>query len=288
MTGSAEKASAPSDAWTYALELSRPYFAAPAARELPIDFAVEATRIGGVVRAVHERAAGNGDDDSQEEPAMPEDLDAWVAVARTSVDSGLALLERQLSTAGFAAARVAEAQALVKRRTTYLTRIDALADSLGEDLGMLIRTRGDLSLNAVTRAANGDYSITGGLGEASNESGDAERRTSPLRDVASMLRSVGSASATLLAEVERTSDMATRELRAGRWEREVRAGFVEGYTVDADDDAPGILPEEPESVAAMIALFETEKAFADLSHALRERPASAWIPMRGIAKLLAW
>jgi predicted trehalose synthase len=90
-----------------------------------------------------------------------------------------------------------------------------------------------------------------------------------------------------LAGVEKTSNLATRELRAGRWERDIRSAFLEAYTAEVDDDAPGILPEDTASVSAMIALFETEKAFDDLTHELNDRAASVWIPMRGIAKLLA-
>jgi maltose alpha-D-glucosyltransferase/alpha-amylase len=34
-------------------------------------------------------------------------------------------------------------------------------------------------------------------------------------------------------------------------------------------------------------LFETEKAFYELAYELNNRPDWTWIPMRGIAKLLA-
>jgi maltose alpha-D-glucosyltransferase/alpha-amylase len=268
------------DAWTFALDLSRPYFAAPPARELPIEFAAQAKRLGKVVRDFHEAAAGDESDDSRQEPALPEDLDSWIAAARSTVDAALTSLERALSTASFAKTRVAEAQALVKRRAAYLARIDELADSLDEDIGMKIRVTGVLTLRSATRTPAGEFAVVDG-------DAPGDRRVSPLRDVASMLRSFGYASATLVAGVEKTSDLSTRELRAGRWERDVRAGFLDGYLAPVDEDAPGILPEEPESVAAMISLFETERAFSDLSNELDNRPSWAWIPMRGIAKLLA-
>jgi predicted trehalose synthase len=80
-------------------------------------------------------------------------------------------------------------------------------------------------------------------------------------------------------------DIATREIRAARWERDVRAAFVTGYLGQSDDDAPGILPEDDRHAKQLIALFETEKAFYELAYELNSRPAWAWIPMRGIAKL---
>ncbi|MEO7086140.1 MAG: hypothetical protein ABI442_11720 [Gemmatimonadaceae bacterium] len=283
MTGSAENTSDAIDAWTYALDLSRPYFTAPAAREPPIEFAVEAKRIGMVVRQHHETVPGDENpDEGGHEAALPDDLDAWVEHARAAVDSGLTLLERQLSTASFPQTRVAEAQALVRRRAAYLGRIDELADSLGDDLGVRIHARRNLALSDVSRSSTGTFAI---VAESENKA-PGDELASPLRDVASMLRSFSYASATLTASVEKTSDMPTRELRAARWERDVRANFLEGYLASPDDDAPGILPEEPESVSALIALFETDRAFFDLSNELTNRPSWAWIPMRGIAKLL--
>jgi maltose alpha-D-glucosyltransferase / alpha-amylase len=100
-----------------------------------------------------------------------------------------------------------------------------------------------------------------------------------------MLRSFAYAAATLAMSVEATIDLPTRELRSARWERDVRAAYLAGYLADGDDDAPGILPETSEHVRLLIALFESEKAFYELTYELNNRPDWAWIPMRGIAKL---
>jgi predicted trehalose synthase len=117
----------------------------------------------------------------------------------------------------------------------------------------------------------------------------AERRekTSPLRDVAGMLRSFAYAAATLAMSADKKIDATTRELRGARWERDVRAAFLEGYLGDPAerDDHPDVLPEEEAHVRQLIALFEMEKAFYELAYELNNRPAWAWIPMRGISKL---
>jgi maltose alpha-D-glucosyltransferase/alpha-amylase len=82
-------------------------------------------------------------------------------------------------------------------------------------------------------------------------------------------------------------DQPTRELRTARWERDVRAAYLEGYlgAPEERDDHPDVLPEEEPHVCQLIALFEMEKAFYELAYELNNRPAWAWIPMRGIAKL---
>ena len=99
------------DAWTFALELSRPYFAGPPARDIAIEFSHEAHRLGAVTRAFHEALAA--DDDSPEfapEIATHEDLERWVERARRVIESSMDLLEQALGSPGFAKTRVAEAR----------------------------------------------------------------------------------------------------------------------------------------------------------------------------------
>jgi maltose alpha-D-glucosyltransferase/alpha-amylase len=86
--------------------------------------------------------------------------------------------------------------------------------------------------------------------------------------------------------VEQEVDARTREIRSARWERDVRAAYLDGYLRGGDSaDEPGILPEDEQHVRQLIALFETDKAFYELTYELNNRPAWVWIPMRGIAKL---
>jgi len=81
-------------------------------------------------------------------------------------------------------------------------------------------------------------------------------------------------------------DLGTRELRVGRWERDTREAFMRGYLEQTKRESR-ILPADPEHTRALLRLFETEKAFYELAYELNNRPDWTWIPMRGIAKLLA-
>ena len=47
-----------------------------------------------------------------------------------------------------------------------------------------------------------------------------------------------------------------------------------------------MLPGDDANLRALLMLFETEKAFYELAYELNNRPTWAWIPMRGISKLL--
>ena len=275
------------DAWSYALDRARPYFSAPPKHDVPNQFLDEAKQLGAITRAMHDALASDDENpDFAPEPATPEDLDRWALRVKRSAHDALTLLDRQLAAAVLPKARAAEAQALVRREDQFLAWIDELDESLGDDLGVQIRVHGDFHLGQVLRARDGTFNIIDFEGEPSRSLEERREKTSPLRDVAGMLRSFAYAAATLVLSIEKTHDMPTRELRSARWERDVRAAYLSGYLGQPDDDAPDILPESREHVHQLIALFEADKAFYELSYELNNRPAWAWIPMRGISKLL--
>ena len=274
-----------SDAWSYALSKSKSYFVAGSEPANP--FLEDAKRLGTVTRELHDALASDENDPAfAPDPATSEDLDRWTDRVTRSIRDSLSLLETQLQSPRFPKQRLAEAKALVGRRDHFAAWVEDIADALGDDLGMLIRVHGDYHLGQVLRTSSGDFSVIDFEGEPSRSLDERREKTSPLRDVAGMLRSFAYAAVTLAISVEKSLDMPTRELRSARWERDVRASFLSGYMGNADDDAPGILPEETEHVHLLIALFEAEKAFYELAYELNNRPDWAWIPMRGISKLL--
>jgi trehalose synthase-fused probable maltokinase len=276
---------ASSDAWSYALDRGRAYFAAPATRDAPNAFIEDAERLGEVTRGLHAALASDADDPSfAPEPAVPEDLDRWAHRTHQSVRDALTLLERQVTSPSFPKDHVAEAQALVKRRDHYLGWINEIADQLGDDLGMRTRTHGDYHLGQVLHARTGEFMVIDFEGEPARSLAERREKTSPLRDVAGMLRSIAYAASTLAMTQGREAPPHVRELRAARWERDVRAAFLSAYFAPEAEDE-GILPDSLANAEQLVKLFETEKAFYELSYELNNRPAWVWIPMRGISKL---
>jgi len=108
-------------------------------------------------------------------------------------------------------------------------------------------------------------------GEPSRPLSERRGLSSPLRDVAGMLRSFAYAAATAAAERGALGVDARTEIAAAHWERDVRAAFLAGYDASADDP--------------VVALFEMEKLFYELRYELNNRPEWVWIPLRGIARL---
>jgi maltose alpha-D-glucosyltransferase/alpha-amylase len=275
------------DAWSYALERGRPYFKAGGAQEPANEFVADAERLGVVTRAMHEALATGTDASIAPEPVNGETVQRWAARAKDWIRDGFALLERQLRAGALPKERAAEGEALARRSERYSALVDEIVNSIRGDAGRAIRIHGDYHLGQVLRTARDDFMIIDFEGEPARPLAERREKASPLRDVAGMLRSFAYAAATL-GMAEKSLDVSTRELRIGRWERDVREGFLRGYLRD-DRTArtkSAILPSDIAHTRSLLRLFESEKAFYELAYELNNRPEWTWIPMRGIAKLL--
>ena len=301
------------DAWSYLLELGRGYFETGAR-----DAVMRAAReLGTVTRELHE-ALGSGDadvggadaaaDDFTPEDAQAADLEAWADGARRSIESALDLLARQLDPGGggsLESVRLGHAQALLSRRDRYMSWVGETADALEDDLGARIRIHGDYHLGQVLRTADGRFMIIDFEGEPARPLAERRAKSSPMRDVAGMLRSFSYAAATLLADPKLGSGTKTvpdprrgsktvpdpksvgeRETVAARFERDLRSAFLAGYQSGGDPEDAELLPESWDNALRLVSLFEAEKAFYELQYELNHRPGWVWIPMRGVAKLL--
>ena len=272
------------DAWSFALDRGRSYFGAPAGADPTNAFAADARRLGAITRAMHDALASGTDPSFAPESLRAADLESVAHRIQQSIRSSLLLLEAQTETGRIPTQRMAEARALARRADHYSGFVDEIVDGIGDDLGSCIRTHGDYHLGQVLHTANDDFMIIDFEGEPARPIEERRRKASPLRDVAGMLRSFAYAASTLAASVERKLDAPTRELRSARWERDVRAAYLDGYLATARH-AP-LLPLEQANVYGLLSLFETEKAFYELAYELNNRPEWVGIPMRGIARLL--
>ena len=213
------------------------------------DFAGEAARLGAMTGAMHVALA----DAFGREPA---DTKEWAASIAAQVDE---LEPGDLDTAG--------ANAILDE----LTALDG---------GPAIRVHGDYHLGQVLRTDHGWY-VLDFEGEPARPLEARRRPSSPLKDVAGMLRSFHYASA--VARTER-DEYALEDLAAA-WEVRNRQAFLRGYMKAAGDGA--ILPADPESVAAVLAAFELEKAVYELGYERSHRPDWTHIPLAALHRLTA-
>ena len=274
------------DAWAHALEVGRSFFMAPRDRTPPNAFAADAAQLGRVTRAMHEALAGDHDDAAfAPEPVEEEELQDWSEATERQISDAVDLLERQITSGNVKGDRLEEAKVIVRRRDHYLDLIEEIVEEVDEDGGLAIRHHGDYHLGQVLRTAAGEFMVIDFEGEPARPLEERRRRHSALRDVAGMLRSFSYAAATLVAEARAGSagiDPGTLELRSGRWERDARQSFLDGYFGGA---AAGFLPKASANSRRLLSLFEIEKVFYELAYELNNRPDWVAIPLRGIARL---
>jgi maltokinase len=144
------------------------------------------------------------------------------------------------------------------------------------DAGPSIRVHGDYHLGQVLRTDTGWF-VLDFEGEPARPPEERRRRSSPLRDVAGMLRSFHYASAVAIQDREpECADLAMA------WEERNRKAFLEGYVRAAEKG--GILPD-PAATEAVLAGFELEKAVYELGYEQSYRPEWRSIPLAALARL---
>jgi maltokinase len=141
--------------------------------------------------------------------------------------------------------------------------------------GRVIRHHGDYHLGQVMHTADADWVVLDFEGEPARTLIERRRKRSPLRDVAGMLRS--------FAYVATASDLLHGAPAPAGWEDQVRAAYLDGYLVEADQS---LLPPGRAAVERLLSVFELEKAVYELRYELDNRPDWVKIPVAGIARLL--
>jgi maltose alpha-D-glucosyltransferase/alpha-amylase len=213
------------------------------------------------------------------EPAGARDLEQWKAAVRADAAATLELLAQRRGQ--MAAPARDDAAALIDARRALQARIDQVRLPAGATLKA--RHHGDYHLGQVLLSKL-DVVITDFEGEPAR--GLAERRAkhSPLRDVASMLRSFSYARWTALRlALEGHADYERLAPHAADWEARARRAFLGAY-----DEAmrAGGLYASFDDLRELLDLFELEKALYELRYELNNRPGWVGIPLAGILALL--
>ena len=115
---------------------------------------------------------------------------------------------------------------------------------------------------------------------------EARRKSSPLRDVASMLRSFDYARRTAVNQTtQHEGDLERMAPAADAWLEATRQTFLAAYAEQAVD--AGLYPDLAafEEEAPLIALFELQKALEELRFELDNRPELVGIPLRGLTAM---
>jgi maltokinase len=217
------------------------------------DFAPDARRLGIITAHMHlamASAFGTG-------PATPA---AWADEAETSLD------DVDLGDVDVGA---------VRRAFASLRGLD--------DAGASVRTHGDYHLGQVLRTDAGWF-VLDFEGEPLRPLEVRRRPTSPLRDVAGMLRSLHYAAAVALRQWNDDGDEEVVAL-ADAWERHNAFAFLEGYAAAQGVDE--LLPGNEEACTVVRRAFELEKAVYEVRYERAHRPEWVDIPLSAVRRLVA-
>lgn len=240
------------DGWHLALTSLRVLFADHGRPDVSGgDFGPDAHRLGSITAELHLRLAEAYGTDRP-------DVSHWIAHFRSQLD------------------RVREhvpAQD-ISERYDRVAQID--------DPGPAIRIHGDYHLGQLLRADTGWYVIDF-EGEPARPLAERMAPSSPLRDVAGMLRSFHYAAEVARWERGREDQGDAPEL-ATDWEDRVRAEFLAGYfgTEGIDD----VLPDRT-TTDELLRAFELDKAVYEVAYEVGYRPTWVGIPLGAIRRLLA-
>lgn len=211
-------------------------------------------RIGELTARMHAALASHPNDPAfPSRPATTAETAGWRASA-----------EQQLSQA--VTAVVGEAQ---KRLVVLAPAITAqFADTFGSATGgaRVTRIHGDYHLGQLLARADGGFSVVDFEGEPARLLAQRRQPSSPLRDIAGMLRSLDYAARTVGQGGGFDSDV---------WLHDARGAFLKAYGgVKADQ-------------AGLLAAFELEKACYEVRYEANNRPDWLWLPLAAVERLAA-
>ncbi|MGP3934982.1 maltokinase N-terminal cap-like domain-containing protein [Nonomuraea sp. KM88] len=233
------------DGWDLALASVRDLYASlpeVPASEAGGDFAAESLRLGTATARVHRELAA----------AFPTDLIETHEVKRMAEG-----FRRRLGRA------VSEVPAL-RQHVTVIEHAYHQVELLTNEVPVQ-RVHGDYHLGQVMRTTT-DWVVLDFEGEPGQPLAERRALSSPLRDVAGMLRSFDYAARHLLAG---HSEAEALEPRAQEWADRNRAAFLDGYT-----EGGGVITRGD---AVLLRAFELSKAVYEVVYEARNRPS--WLPI---------
>lgn len=143
----------------------------------------------------------------------------------------------------------------------------------------VIRVHGDFHLGQILRDTDHRYYVIDFEGEPQRSIQERQARTSPLKDVAGMLRSFAYARGTATAELR-----SAREEALISWEHRQRSAFITSYLESIRNDQPHILPADGDILNDALIAWEIDKALYEVLYELSSRPTWVWLPLASMAQ----
>jgi len=226
--------------------------------------------------------------------AIETDRDAFRCepIRRTDIASWVKDLKQEIATAREALSRNRDrlplnAKESVERLLSLRQQIDKRVSELGKitPSGKKSRIHGDYHLGQVL-VSKQDLYIIDFEGEPRRSLEERRGKSSPLKDVAGMLRSFDYAAWTAVRQVAARLPDQARDggALARQWRQRMSEEFLEGY-LTAAVGAPN-QPADEAAWQALLELFLLQKGFYEINYELSNRPDWVGIPVQGVLDLI--
>ena len=240
----------------------------------PLDIAA---RLGERTGELHKAlATPTRDQDFAPEPITSADIEAWCTTVEQEANEVFEHLARTKQDLP---------QAIADQVVELLALRDALPRRLQQirttpAAGLKTRVHGDYHLGQVLISKD-DVIIIDFEGEPERPLEQRRRKTSPLRDVAGMLRSLNyAASAAADRFTSRRGELPERIWSAATtWRNTAAAEFLQAYAASTDTDSQALSE-------GLLDLFVLQKAFYEIAYEAANRPTWLTIPLRSVLDLL--
>ena len=225
-------------------------------------------------------ASEHTDPDFAPEPFTPFYRRAAYQSMRTLADRALALLRDRLKALPEEVR--GDADKVLTLKNDILSRFRFIIDK--KITALRIRGHGDYHLGQVLYTGK-DFVITDFEGEPAQPLSERRSKSSPLRDVAGMLRSFDYAALSALRSGDlRPEDMPRLRSLSNGWVFWVSVIFLQSY-LEASRSG-GFLPAANDELRNLLDLYLLHKAVYELSYELNNRPDWVSVPIHGILDIL--
>ncbi|MBR0642245.1 maltose alpha-D-glucosyltransferase [Plastoroseomonas hellenica] len=214
------------------------------------------------------------------EAATSQDATRWVAATASSLEAAFDALARRDPWDDKETAALA--QSLIERRQPLLDALHRLR--LTDGAALKTRVHGDFHLGQVL-VVQGDAVIVDFEGEPARSLDERRAKTSPMKDVAGLLRSFDYAAAMLPME-SAMADMPAPERRQAAldaWQQAATAAFLNAYRAVAEGQPHPWLRASGEQ--DIMSIFLLEKVAYEIGYEIANRPAWLPVPLRGLDRL---
>jgi maltose alpha-D-glucosyltransferase / alpha-amylase len=238
--------------------------------EVSLEFATEvAADLGTLTAGLHAALASRPDiPEFAPRDATRAEIRAWAGAARAHLDEAIS-------------ATTGETRELLRDLAPRIAEAFTVFDGLST-VPRVIRAHGDLHLSQILVAADG-YRVIDFEGDPLDPTDARHAHRSPLRDVATMFRSIDhvAGSASRRAQERHGGPIEQPGLDLAGWVPRARERFLAAYRDGLREVG------EPTAIdAALLRAFEVDKEVAEFAYASRYMPSWLWAPTEGIRWLM--